>query len=428
MVSKIKIIKGREILDSRGNPTVEVDVILNNGSFGRAAVPSGASTGTHEVVEKRDVNENRYLGKGVLEAVENVNGIIFDSLKNKDCLDQKLLDEILIDTDGTEKKSNIGGNAILGASLACARAAAASLDIPLFKYIGNEDSVRLPVPFMNILNGGAHADNNLDFQEFMIVPVGAKSFSESIRCGAEIFSILKNILIEKKLNISVGDEGGFAPNLVCTRHALDLLTQATEKAGYIIGKEVYFALDVASTEFYSSGLYELKGEEKKFDSEGLIEFLQTLCSQYPIISIEDALSEDDWDGWKKITDILGKSTQLVGDDLFVTNKDRLEKGVRQNIANAILIKPNQAGTLTETIETINFANDNNYSSMISHRSGETEDTFISDLSVAFNTGQIKTGSLSRSDRLAKYNQLIRIEEFLGKNAIYDGNLLHRFLD
>ena len=427
-MSKIKIIKGREILDSRGNPTVEVDVILNNGSFGRAAVPSGASTGTHEVVEKRDVNENRYLGKGVLEAVENVNGIIFDSLKNKDCLDQKLLDEILIDTDGTEKKSNIGGNAILGASLACARAAAASLDIPLFKYIGNDDSVRLPVPFMNILNGGAHADNNLDFQEFMIVPVGAKSFSESIRCGAEIFSILKNILIEKKLNISVGDEGGFAPDLVCTRQALDLLTQATEKAGYIMGKEVYFALDVASTEFYSSGLYELKGEEKKFDSEGLIEFLQNLCSEYPIISIEDALSEDDWDGWKKITDILGKSTQLVGDDLFVTNKDRLEKGVRQNIANAILIKPNQVGTLTETIETINFANDNNYSSMISHRSGETEDTFISDLSVAFNTGQIKTGSLSRSDRLAKYNQLIRIEEFLGKKAIYDGNLLHRFLD
>ena len=427
-MSKIKIIKGREILDSRGNPTVEVDVILNNGSFGRAAVPSGASTGTHEVVEKRDVNENRYLGKGVLEAVGNVNGIIFDSLKNKDCLDQKLLDEILIDTDGTEKKSNIGGNAILGASLACARAAAASLDIPLFKYIGNEDSVRLPVPFMNILNGGAHADNNLDFQEFMIVPVGAKSFSESIRCGAEIFSILKNILIEKKLNISVGDEGGFAPDLVCTKRALDLLTQATEKAGYIMGKEVYFALDVASTEFYNSGLYELKGEEKKFDSEGLIEFLQNLCSEYPIISIEDALSEDDWDGWKKITDILGKSTQLVGDDLFVTNKDRLEKGVRQNIANAILIKPNQAGTLTETIETINFANDNNYSSMISHRSGETEDTFISDLSVAFNTGQIKTGSLSRSDRLAKYNQLIRIEEFLGKKAIYDGNLLHRFLD
>ena len=425
-MSKIKNIIGREILDSRGNPTIEVEVLLNNGSLGRASVPSGASTGSYEVVEKRDGDNNRYFGMGVLNAVENVNNTIFKALRDEDCLDQKKIDKILIEIDGTENKDNLGGNAILGVSLACARAASVFLNIPLFSYIGDKNSRRLPIPLMNILNGGAHANNSLDFQEFMIVPLGADSFNESLRFGSEIFFSLKKILSEKSLNISVGDEGGFAPNLSSNKEALDLLLLATEKAGYSPGREVYFALDVASTELYESGKYELKGERKKLSSEEFIELLDNLCSSYPIISIEDGLSEDDWNGWRNLTKSLGDKIQLVGDDLFVTNKKRLEKGVKENVANAILIKLNQIGTLTETIDTINLAKKSNYSSIISHRSGETEDTFIADLSVAFNTGQIKTGSLSRSDRLAKYNRLIRINEYLGSDSLFNDKLLDRF--
>ena len=425
-MSRIKIINGREIIDSRGNPTIEVDVILDDGSLGRASVPSGASTGIHEVVEKRDKDKTRFKGKGVLSAVESVNKTIYNELKDNDYSDFSSVDEVLIKIDGTKNKSNLGGNAILGVSLAFARAEAKSKNIPLFKYLGNAESRILPVPFMNILNGGVHANNRLDIQEFMIAPIGAPTFSESLRYGVEIFHTLKEILNSKSLSTAVGDEGGFAPNLSSNKVALDLLSLAVEKAGYTLGKEIYLAIDVASSEFYQSGKYILKGENEIFTSDELISYLSNLCKQYPIISIEDGLSEDDWNGWENLTKLLGKKIQLVGDDLFATDIDRLNMGIKKNVGNSILIKLNQIGTLSETIKTINKARKHSYSAMISHRSGETEDTFISDLSVAFNTGQIKTGSLSRSDRLSKYNQLIRIEEYLGSMALFDLNLLDRF--
>ena len=425
-MSRIKNINGREIIDSRGNPTIEVDVILDDGSLGRASVPSGASTGIHEVVEKRDKDKTRFKGKGVLSAVESVNKTIYNELKGNDYSDFSSVDEELIKIDGTKNKSNLGGNAILGVSLAFARAEAKSRNIPLFKYLGNEESIILPVPFMNILNGGVHANNGLDIQEFMIAPIGAPTFSESLRYGVEIFHTLKEILNSKSLSTSVGDEGGFSPDLSSNKVALDLLSLAVEKAGYKLGKEIYLALDVASSEFYQSGEYLLKGENVTFTSDELISYLSNLCKEYPIISIEDGLSEDDWNGWKNLTKMLGTKIQLVGDDLFVTDIDRLNMGIKQNVGNSILIKLNQIGTLSETITTINKARKHNYSAMVSHRSGETEDTFISDLSVAFNTGQIKTGSLSRSDRLSKYNQLIRIEEYLGSKALFNLNLLDRF--
>lgn len=425
-MSRIKIINGREIIDSRGNPTIEVDVILDDGSLGRASVPSGASTGIHEVVEKRDKDKTRFKGKGVLSAVESVNKTIYNELKDNDYSDFSSVDEVLIKIDGTKNKSNLGGNAILGVSLAFARAEAKSKNIPLFKYLGNAESRILPVPFMNILNGGVHANNRLDIQEFMIAPIGAPTFSESLRYGVEIFHTLKEILNSKSLSTSVGDEGGFSPDLSSNKVALDLLSLAVEKAGYTLGKEIYLAIDVASSEFYQSGKYILKGENEIFTSDELISYLSNLCKQYPIISIEDGLSEDDWNGWENLTKLLGKKIQLVGDDLFATDIDRLNMGIKKNVGNSILIKLNQIGTLSETIKTINKARKHSYSAMISHRSGETEDTFISDLSVAFNTGQIKTGSLSRSDRLSKYNQLIRIEEYLGSMALFDLNLLDRF--
>ena len=421
-MSIIQKIHGREIIDSRGNPTLEVDVTLEGYGFGRASVPSGASTGAYEVVEKRD-NDNRFLGKGVKKAVEIVNTTISNSLKGLNCIEQEKIDSILIELDGTKDKSNLGGNSILGVSLACSRAASNSLNTPLFEYIGNKSSNILPIPFMNIINGGAHANNKLDFQELMIVPYGFSSFSEALRCGAEVFHSLKNILTIKGLSTAVGDEGGFAPDLSSHSEALDYIIMAIEDAGYLPGENVSIALDVASTEFYNDEIYTLDGENKKFNSEELIYFLDELSSKYPIISIEDGLAEDDWAGWKKLTEKMGNRMQLVGDDLFVTNTERLELGINQNVANSILIKLNQIGTLTETIKAINMAKDASYTSMISHRSGETEDNFIADLAVATNAGQIKTGSLSRSDRLSKYNQLLRIEELLGVNASYNVNNL-----
>ena len=414
----INDIKGREIIDSRGNPTLEVDVFLSNNSVGRASVPSGASTGAYEVIEKRD-NDNRYLGKGVRKAVELVNNEICNALRGQNCLEQEHIDNILIELDGTSNKIKLGGNSILGVSLACSRAAAKSKNIPLYKYIGDDSSVTLPIPFMNIINGGAHANNSLDFQELMIVPFGFNSFSEALRCGAEVFQSLKKLLLKDDFSIAVGDEGGFAPDFSSHKEALDYINIAIENAGYIPGKNVSIALDVASTEFYCNKEYNLKGENKKLDSQGLIDFLDSLTKEYPIISIEDGLAEDDWEGWKRMTEQMGKHTQLVGDDLFVTNTDRLNRGIKEKIANSILIKFNQIGTLTETLNAINMARNASYSTMISHRSGETEDHFIADLSVATNAGQIKTGSLSRSDRLCKYNQLLRIEECLGKDALYN---------
>jgi len=421
-MSIIQSIHGREIIDSRGNPTLEVDVTLEGNVFGRASVPSGASTGAYEVIEIRD-NDSRFFGKGVKKAVEIVNTKISNSLKGLNCAEQVNIDNILIELDGTKDKSNLGGNSILGVSLACARAASNFLNMPLFEYIGNKSSNVLPIPFMNIINGGAHANNKLDFQELMIVPYGFSSFSESLRCGAEVFQSLKNILTTKGLSTAVGDEGGFAPDLSSHSEALDYIIMAIENAGYIPGESVSIALDVASTEFYNNKIYTLDGENKSFDSEELIYFLDELSSKYPIISIEDGLAEDDWTGWKKLTAKMGNRMQLVGDDLFVTNTERLELGINENVANSILIKLNQIGTLTETIKAINMANNASYTSMISHRSGETEDNFIADLAVATNAGQIKTGSLSRSDRLSKYNQLLRIEELLGKNASFNANNL-----
>ena len=417
-MSEIRNINSREIVDSRGNPTLEVDVFLSDGSFGRASVPSGASTGAYEVIEKRD-NTDRFMGRGVQNAVDIVNNKIFNSLKGQNCLDQQNIDETLIKLDGTLNKSRLGGNSILGVSLACCRAASDSKNLSLYEYIGEGKGCLLPIPFMNIINGGAHANNKLDFQELMIVPYGFLSFSDALRCGSEIFHSLKDILSKKSFSTAVGDEGGFAPNFSSLKEALDCIISAINQSGYMPGKNVSLALDVASTEFYKKNKYYLKGENKTLDSDGMIMFLENICSEYPIVSIEDGMAEDDWDGWKNLTLNLGKKVQLVGDDLFVTNPDRLKKGIEQKIANSILIKYNQIGTLTETIQAINMAKNASYTTMISHRSGETEDTFIADLSVAIDSGQIKTGSLSRSDRLAKYNQLLRIEERLSDKAQYN---------
>lgn len=414
-MSLIQDVKAREILDSRGNPTIEVDVLLEDGSFGRASVPSGASTGSFEAVELRDNDPKRYMGKGILQAVENVNTTLADAIIGFDVTDQAAIDHVMIETDDTENKEKLGANAILGVSLACAKAAANYYNQPLYRYIGGMRSFRMPVPLMNIINGGAHADNPLDIQEFMIVPHGADTFSEALRMGTEIFHTLKGILKKSNMVTAVGDEGGFAPNLANAKEALDLIMQAIEKAGYTPGDQVLLALDVAATELYKDGVYNFKGENKKFSGTELIDFYKNLCTQYPIFSIEDGFAEDDWDSWTAATEAL-EGIQLVGDDLFVTNPTRLMEGLKNNAANAILIKPNQIGTLTETLDTINIAQSVHYNVILSHRSGETEDSTIADIAVGMSAGQIKTGSLSRTDRLAKYNQLLRIEEELGHNA------------
>ena len=419
-MTEIKQIKAREILDSRGNPTVEVDLKLNGGSFGRAAIPSGASTGEHEAVELRDGNKNRYFGKGVKKAVFNVESIISPQLIGMDAAKQEKIDEKLLKLDNTENKSFLGANAILGVSLACAKAAACARKLPLYKYL-NKDGHVLPVPMMNIINGGLHADNNVDLQEFMIAPVGAPSFKEALRYGSEVFHTLKKILKNKGLNTAVGDEGGFAPNLESNEEAVEVIMEAIKAAGYNPGKDIYIALDPAASSFFENGFYNLKSEKNpKKTSEEMIDFYARWVDKYPIFSIEDGLAEDDWDGWKKMTERLGKKIQLVGDDLFVTNVKRLKEGIEKKTANAILIKLNQIGTLTETLETIDLAKKNNYKSVVSHRSGETEDTTIADVAVSQNTGQIKTGSVCRTDRICKYNQLLRIEEGLGKEAVYGG--------
>jgi enolase len=412
-------ITGREILDSRGNPTVEVDVRLEDGSFGRAAVPSGASTGAHEAVELRD-GGTRYKGKGVEKAVAAVNGELFDALCGMEAEDQIRLDNIMIALDGTANKARLGANAILGVSLAAAKAAAAASGLPLYRYVGGAKAQVLPVPMMNVINGGVHADNPIDFQEFMIAPVGASSFKEGLRMGAEIFHTLKKALSDAGLNTNVGDEGGFAPNLKSPDEALTYISKAVEKAGYKLGEEIYFALDPASTEFFKNGKYELEGEGKSLTPDEMVKVYADLAKRYPIFSIEDGMAEDDWYGWKAITDLIGDKVNLVGDDLFVTNVKRLQMGIEKKTANAILIKVNQIGSLTETLATVDMAHRAGYKAVMSHRSGETEDSTIADLAVATNCGQIKTGSLARSDRLAKYNQLLRIEEQLGDTAIYAG--------
>lgn len=419
MKTGIKDVKGREILDSRGNPTVEVDIVLEDGSFGRAAVPSGASTGEHEAVELRDGDKSRYMGKGVTKAVANVNGEIKKAVKGKDALKQGELDQLMIDLDGTPNKGRLGANAILGVSLAAAKAAADSKGMPLYKYIGGDKAKTLPIPMMNILNGGSHADNNVDLQEFMIMPVGADSFKEALRCGAEVFHNLKKVLHDRKLSTAVGDEGGFAPDLRSNEEAVEAILAAIDKAGYKAGKDVSIALDPAASSFFENGKYILEAEPKKENSsKDMIEFYGRWVAKYPIVSIEDGLAEDDWDGWKGLTDKLGKKVQLVGDDLFVTNVKRLRMGIQKGIANSILIKVNQIGTLTETLDSIDLAKKHGYTAVVSHRSGETEDTTISHLVVAVNTGQIKTGSICRTDRICKYNELLRIEEELGKKAVY----------
>ncbi len=411
----------REILDSRGNPTVEVDVILECGTIGRAAVPSGASTGEHEAVELRDGDKSRYLGKGVLKAVQNVNDMIAPELIGVDATAQLEIDQFLIELDGTENKAKLGANAILGVSLACAKAAAGALEVPLYNYIGGLNAKVLPVPMMNILNGGSHADNNVDLQEFLIMPVGAKSFREALRMGAEIFHNLKKVLHEKGLNTAVGDEGGFAPDLQSNEEAIQYIIKGIERAGYRPGEDVFIALDPAASEFYRDGKYHLDAEASPVKTSAeMVDFYAALIEKYPIISIEDGLAEDDWDGWKLMNERLGKKIQIVGDDLFVTNSRRLRKGLELGVANSILIKVNQIGTLTETLDTIELAKRHNYTAVVSHRSGETEDTTIADIVVAMNTGQIKTGSASRTDRMAKYNQLLRIEEELGDEAHYLG--------
>jgi len=432
MKTSLKSIHAREILDSRGNPTLEVDVVLEGGFCGRAAVPSGASTGEHEAIELRDGDKKRYLGKGVLKAVQNVNGALAKELAGKDAHDQEALDKLMIKLDGTETKSRLGANAILGVSLACAHAAANAEGLPLFQYLGGNDANVLPVPMMNIINGGIHADNNVDMQEFMIMPFGAERFSDALRMGAEVFHNLKKILHDKKLSTSVGDEGGFAPDLQSNQEALDVILQAIEKAGFKPGEDVKIALDPASSSFYGAdktganknpGQYVLRAEAQPVKSgKDMVEFYAKLCERYPIFSIEDGLAEDDWAAWKQLTDKLGSKIQIVGDDLFVTNTKRLERGIKEGVANSILIKVNQIGTLTETIEAVKLAHRNNYTAVMSHRSGETEDTTIADLAVALTTGQIKTGSTSRTDRIAKYNQLLRIEEKLGSRAVYGGEL------
>jgi enolase len=420
-MSQIDQIHAREILDSRGNPTVEADVVLKGGARGRAAVPSGASTGEHEAVELRDGDPKRYDGKGVLKAVHNVNGVIARELKGKDALDQATIDRALIELDGTPNKSNLGANALLAVSMANARAAANYQKVPLYRYLGGADANTQPVPMMIIINGGAHADNNVDFQEFMIVPVGAERFSEALRMGVEIFHALKAVLKKKGYATSVGDEGGFAPNLNSNEEAIETILEAIARAGYRAGDDVLLALDPAASEFYDGESYVFKkSDRRKLSSDQMVSFWESWANQYPIMSIEDGMAENDWDGWKTLTEAIGKRAQLVGDDLFVTNTSFLQKGIERGVANSILIKVNQIGTLTETLECIELAKTNQYTTVISHRSGETEDAFIADLAVATNAGQIKTGSLSRSDRIAKYNQLLRIEEELGAAARYPG--------
>lgn len=418
-MTAITELQAREILDSRGNPTVEVDVFLEDGAFGRAAVPSGASTGAHEMLELRDGGD-RYGGKGVQKAVDAVNGDIFDALSGAEAEDQRNIDQILLDLDGTENKARLGANAILGASLAVARAAAESHDLPLYAYIGGIWANLLPVPMMNIVNGGAHADNAVDIQEFMIMPLGGETFSEALRMGAEVFHALKSTLSDAGHSTNVGDEGGFAPALSSTTEALDYIQKAIERAGYTCGDDICLALDCAATEFYIDGAYRLYGEGKTLDAAGMADYLENLVKNYPIVSIEDGMAEDDWDGWRVLTDKIGDTTQLVGDDLFVTNPKRLADGIERGTANSILVKVNQIGTLSETLDAVELAHRSGYTAVMSHRSGETEDTTIADIAVATNCGQIKTGSLSRSDRLAKYNQLLRIEERLGSAAKFAG--------
>mgnify|MGYP000397900885 FL=1 len=417
-------IKGREIIDSRGNPTVEVDVTLETGAFGRAAVPSGASTGIHEAVELRDGGK-RYMGLGVERAVEAVNTEIYEALKGIDAEEQAALDNIMCTLDGTENKSRLGANAILGVSLAAAKAAADEISMPLYSYLGGPNAHMLPVPMMNIINGGEHANNLIDIQEFMIMPVSAKNIREAVRMGAEIFHTLKKNLSDAGHSTSVGDEGGFAPNLSGTEGALDFIMKSIECAGYRPGEDIMLALDAASSEFYKDGSYTLSGEGKIFDANGMVDYYVDLCNKYPIFSIEDGMDEDDWVGWKALTEALGSKVQLVGDDLFVTNQKRLSDGINKGVANSILVKVNQIGTLSETLDAVNMAHHANYTAVMSHRSGETEDATIADLAVALNCGQIKTGSLARSDRLAKYNQLMRIEELLGDAARYSGKSILR---
>jgi len=421
-MSKIKQVRAREILDSRGNPTVEVDVILDSKVMGRAAVPSGASTGTREAVELRDGDKKRFLGKGVLKAVENVNKIIAPELIGKNPKKQKGIDSLMIKLDGTENKAKLGANAILGVSLAVAKAAAQDEGLSIYKYLGGKEAVRLPIPFLNILNGGKHADNNVDIQEFMIAPIGAPSFREALRYAAEVYHTLKGILKSKGLSTSVGDEGGFAPNLSRNEEAIEVIIAAIEKAGYRPGKDIAIVLDPAASEFYQDGKYLLKADNKSLSSEQMVDYYAGLVSKYPIISIEDGLAENDWEGWKILTQKLGSKIQLVGDDIFVTNPKILAEGIKQGIANAVLIKLNQIGTLTETLETVDMAKEAGYTCMFSHRSGETEDSFLADVTVATNAGQLKTGAPARSERLAKYNQLLRIEEELGSKAVFKGTL------
>jgi enolase len=424
-MSAIVEIIGREVLDSRGNPTVEVEVLLEDGAAGRAIVPSGASTGAHEAVELRDGDTARYRGKGVLTAVANVNGEIFDALAGADATAQAMLDQLMIDLDGSPNKGRLGANAILGVSMAVARAAAESVGLPLHRYIGGVGARTLPVPMMNIVNGGAHADNPIDIQEFMVMPVGAETLAEAVRMGAEIFHTLKSELSAAGHNTNVGDEGGFAPGLASTRDALDFIMRAVEKAGYAPGDDVWLALDAASTEFFKDGSYHLSGEGKVLSSGEMADYLAALAGDYPILSIEDGMAEDDWEGWTALTNAIGDKVQLVGDDLFVTNTARLNRGIESGAGNSILVKVNQIGTLTETLEAVETAHRASYTAVMSHRSGETEDSTIADLAVATNCGQIKTGSLARSDRLAKYNQLIRIEEMLGDSAVYAGRAILR---
>ena len=427
-MSYIERIHGRQILDSRGNPTVEVDVLTSNGLISRAAVPSGASTGIHEAVELRDNNPSIYMGKGVLSAVQNVNEKISAALLGIPVINQKEIDKVLLELDGTANKSNLGANAILGTSLAVAKAAAQESGMGLYQYVGGVGAVTMPVPMMNILNGGSHADNLIDIQEFMVMPFGANTFSEGLRWGTEIFHHLKSVLKEKGFSTNVGDEGGFAPNLGSNDEAIEYVIKAIEKAGFIPGEDVYIALDAAASEFYNKekDMYFFESTKEELSSSDLVSFWKNWCDKYPIISIEDGLAEDDWSAWKLLTEQLGEKVQLVGDDLFVTNTQRLQRGIQEGIANSILVKVNQIGSLTETIEAVQMATKNNYTSVMSHRSGETEDSTIADLAVALNTGQIKTGSASRSDRMSKYNQLLRIEEELGENAVYPGKSL-RFL-
>ena len=419
-ILKITHIIGREVLDSRGNPTVEVDVTLEDGTIGSAMVPSGASTGKHEAVELRDGDKNRYLGRGVQTAVNNVNTLITDHLVGMNANNQADIDQAMIDLDGSPNKSNLGANAILGVSMAVARAAAGSADQPLYSYLGNEQSNMLPIPMMNILNGGSHADNNVDIQEFMVFPIGANSFSSALQMGVETFHHLKSVLQKKGLNTSVGDEGGFAPNLRSNAEAVEVILEAIEKTPYTLGKDLFLALDVAASEIYKNGLYHLASEDKQYSSEEMVAYLTSLANQYPIISIEDGLDENDWQGWQQLNSAIGNRVQIVGDDLTVTNLTRLQRAIDENAMNAILIKLNQIGTVTETIQAIELAKANHYGAVISHRSGETEDVIIADFAVAMGMGQIKTGSASRTDRIAKYNQLLRIEEALGSSAQFPG--------